>query len=1051
MKLHLSIMKKNKDIKRILNVFLLLCLPLALQAAEISQQQAKEKALAFMLQRQGQTQGAKGLNGGQIQDVEPVEMGLQSLYAFNCEGGGYVIVSGDDRTTPILAYSTGGSLDVAEMPSNLRTWIDGYDDQISRLRQGYAKLLAKRAAQDRPTIEPLIKTRWNQRDPYNWECPKDMKAGGVLSASGCVATAMSQVMYYHKWPQEATLPYTTPGKKDVPSTTFEWDKMLPIYEEGQYTEAQGNAVAHLMRWAGWSVDMEYAASMSGSATGRIEKALRQCFGYDKNVHWVNYGEYSLDAWEELIYNELANGRPVIYNGYNSNHEGHSFICDGYEDGKFHFNWGWGGKADGYFEIRVLEPSFSGVGGSEVNLSWSDLNEATIGIQKPTDDAAIDYAPCTETNEGFYVYGPKELTRGSTSEAFPRIRTHFYVSGAASNHINEEAYRYALLKDGRIHCMLWGGKNKVEPNPNDLISIAYFSVILPDTLSDGEYQMVPMHETGQEPSIRDVVTGSQRNYIGVKVEGTKLTLKNYPEVRLEVSNPRKEYHEDDSSVKSVTFSVKNTSMKDYVGYLNLYMPETQRIWNYERVRLYPNETRDIKVLSKGKSSNAYAKLAADADFCVYADRSFVNCLYGQKINDRRYSFGNFTVSGKYVDSENRIIRGSKLNATVSVTNQTDADYKNLMEILVLNADSLCKEMIFKNGSVEIEAGKTYSVKAEKNIDADWKKVVFCFRYRNDGHILEEIYSDVYTVIPVISTYMKDGTEVRYDDCEVFVTPEDASFVMVQNTSVKQVKPNANPNTVYYADMPQPAGLDNCLVVDGSGTAKSTLFFNTDSEAFYTQGIMPHIRTYVGLQHTFKADETNCWLSLAFPYDNFFGDVVTDVATGEDVSQKIKCYSPCDNEENYGLSKGELHVKSVDSREGFCLLRVDPSLAGRTVRFSEGTFNNILVQVGGLPNMTVFNNYRRQSKENVYVLEGDRFVLKQSCEVPPFKQYMQPDAGAENLPASLTIVDVDNTTGIDEVKSRETDDAEVYYDLQGRRLQGKPQRGLYIKKGGKTTVQ
>ena len=103
------------------------------------------------------------------------------------------------------------------------------------------------------------------------------------------------------------------------------------------------------------------------------------------------------------------------------------------------------------------------------------------------------------------------------------------------------------------------------------------------------------------------------------------------------------------------------------------------------------------------------------------------------------------------------------------------------------------------------------------------------------------------------------------------------------------------------------------------------------------------------------------------------------------------------------------------------------------------------------MTVFNNYRRQSKENVYVLEGDRFVLKESCEIPPFKQYMQPDAGAENLPASLTIVDVDNTTGIDEVKSRETDEAEVYYDLQGRRLQGKPQRGLYIKKGGKTTVQ
>ena len=256
--------------------------------------------------------------------------------------------------------------------------------------------------------------------------------------------------------------------------------------------------------------MEYGADMSGAPTGDIEKALRLCFGYDKNVHWVNSGEYSLDGWEDLIYNELANRRPVIYNGYNSNREGHSFICDGYDDGKFHFNWGWGGKADGYFEIRVLEPSFSGVGGSEVNLSWSDLNEATIGIQKPTDDPAIDYPPCTETNEGFYVYGPTELTRSSTTSAFPRIWTHFYVSGVASININLSAYRYALLKGDHIHCMLWGGRNKVEPNGNEIICIANFSVVLPDTLSDGEYRMVPMLETGKEPSIKEVVTVSQRN-------------------------------------------------------------------------------------------------------------------------------------------------------------------------------------------------------------------------------------------------------------------------------------------------------------------------------------------------------------------------------------------------------------------------------------------------------------------------------------------------------------------------------------------------------------
>ncbi len=262
--------------RRILNLFLLLCLPLMTMGEEISQQQAREKACAFMQHLQGRRAQALG---SVSENVQPVEMGLHSLYAFNCKGGGYVIVSGDDATTPILGYSPDGVLNVDEMPANLRTWLEGYADQIRRLQRGEAKAATRRAPVARAKIEPLVKAQWNQRAPFNLECPKDVEAGGVLSASGCVATAMSQVMYFHKWPQGATTPYTTIGKKDVPSTTFDWDNMLPVYEEGKYTEAQGNAVAHLMRWAGWSVDMQYAAAMSGAATGRIERAMRLCFGY----------------------------------------------------------------------------------------------------------------------------------------------------------------------------------------------------------------------------------------------------------------------------------------------------------------------------------------------------------------------------------------------------------------------------------------------------------------------------------------------------------------------------------------------------------------------------------------------------------------------------------------------------------------------------------------------------------------------------------------------------------------------------------------------------
>ena len=146
--------------RRILNLFLLFCLPLMAMGEEISQQQAKEKACAFMQQLQGRR--AQDLGGVNSQKLQSVEVGLQALYAFNCEGGGYVIVSGDDATTPILGYSPDGALNVDEMPANLRTWLEGYADQIRRLQRGEAKVAARRVPVQRENINPLIESLWNQ-------------------------------------------------------------------------------------------------------------------------------------------------------------------------------------------------------------------------------------------------------------------------------------------------------------------------------------------------------------------------------------------------------------------------------------------------------------------------------------------------------------------------------------------------------------------------------------------------------------------------------------------------------------------------------------------------------------------------------------------------------------------------------------------------------------------------------------------------------------------------------------------------------------------------
>ena len=147
---------------------------------------------------------------------------------------------------------------------------------------------------------------------------------------------------------------------------------------------------------------------------------------------------------------------------------------------------------------------------------------------------------------------------------------------------------------------------------------------------------------------------------------------------------------------------------------------------------------------------------------------------------QYTFTHLTINGKYIDNEKKIIKGNQLKASVSVTNSTDAEFSQFGEFLILNADSLYEEASLHRKEMVIGAGQTYAAEGEQTIDAKWKKVVFSFRFKHDGFINDEIFTDVYTVQPVIYTFTKDGEERRHDECEVFETPEDAMLVMLQNT-------------------------------------------------------------------------------------------------------------------------------------------------------------------------------------------------------------------------------------------------------------------------------
>lgn len=381
-------------------------------AGDITSEQARLQAQRFL---QSRLQGGVGQRASAVAPQLKMAGRVNDLYVFNAVDGGFVIVSNDDCAEPVLGYSEHGMLDIQDIPDNMRAWLQFYADEIawakSRQDQPQTEIrTARRSHAVKTPIAPMLATKWNQTSPYSDQCPymKVSGSGYVYSeteqkgfsncAPGCGAVSMAQVMRYHEWPQEAckaTEPYewheagiTLPS---LPSTIFEWDKMLSSYKSTASPSEEAAAVAKLFKYCGYSTRMIYGP-VSATYTPLIADALKKYFGYNATTTYLSRDDYSYANWLEIIYHELSEGRPVIYGGV-SGGSGHSFVVDGYaEDDFFHINWGWGGKSDDFFKLSVLKPDVQGIGGSSSEEGYHYMQEAIVGVQKPGDTGAIAHVP-----------------------------------------------------------------------------------------------------------------------------------------------------------------------------------------------------------------------------------------------------------------------------------------------------------------------------------------------------------------------------------------------------------------------------------------------------------------------------------------------------------------------------------------------------------------------------------------------------------------------------------------------------------------------------------
>ncbi len=377
----------------------MLAMSLPMTAERVTPEIARKVASTFL--------NNNGAKSAQLTDLSKAA-GFANLYIFTAEPG-FVVMAADDCVQPILGYSLDGFILDEDMPDNVRGWLQGYDDEIQFAIDNQMRATAETAKQWKDltegntkagkatTVVPaLLQTQWNQNGGYysgtyvtlfNNLCPLK---GNTRTVTGCVATAMAQIMKYWNQPAHGigSHSYTWNNQTlsaDFANTNYDWAHMTNTYGKNS-TETEKLAVATLMYHCGVSVEMNYNTSGSGgssASTAAVAEALKTYFNYSPDIVYRSKGDYTNDEWLNMVKTELDAGRPLQYRGSTGSGGGHSFVCDGYDsNNKFHFNWGWAGSYDGYFYLSNLNTGANTQTGAG-NGDYTNDQAAIFGIQPAT--------------------------------------------------------------------------------------------------------------------------------------------------------------------------------------------------------------------------------------------------------------------------------------------------------------------------------------------------------------------------------------------------------------------------------------------------------------------------------------------------------------------------------------------------------------------------------------------------------------------------------------------------------------------------------------------
>ncbi len=848
-------------------------------AAPVTLQQAQQRAQQFMARR-GTAHNMR-LAKQQLR-IEQAQQDNAYYYVFNVgEQQGFVIVSGDDRTPDILGYADNGSFSDQDMPDNMRAWLQGYEDQMKWMEEHPdLQQTSRKVNSTRSSINPLITTMWDQGKPYDRETPiagltrvNDQNGNLVridttFCVTGCVATAMAQIMYYHHWPVDATtdIPgysnsgYNTKGStlpspsNDLPSTTFDWTKIRNTYTNDHFAPE----LAKLMRYCGQAVQMHYSPNESGASTPNVISALKEYFDYDNTANYISRKNYTAVQWADIIYAELQEERPVLYSGSSSG-GGHAFIVDGYsEDEYYHINWGWSGRHNGYFLLSVLNPyanNESGASSSKDGYSFSQ--GAAIGVQ-PQQGTPEPTPAVMMTTQGLTAesstYDRNDVSEDFTMKLIPAIfnmtgETHSFDIGFALFNTSGEmlscykAYTWENLSTNR-------GTNSTT-----------FPVLLGANLADGSYLLENIsREAGTDTWYED--NYARKYALKATITGNTITLEPLT-TSLSGTDITASGTLETNNLITLNTTITNSGTALFNNYLYLFVDG---------------------VLAGGKMFEVEGKEIANFSIeytpISPGEKNLTICTDNQ--GKEVIATGRVTISGSDVITDNidldvtydlinrsgDKIMGNYLQVVANYANNQDVNYSGTVYIYLHRkySDGVYIYTGWSNVYREFSVPANSTAKFEYTFtDLDYDKTYNVeVKYIKAGSEVTGagMLDNYLTPVEAYVLYTTDGEKTYGETAVDISTNASVAFADLRGQStVQNVTSVANPNTIFLLD--DDASLNGATNVIKNGVADKIELI--DGYDFYTP--VAFTATNISLNHT--ADKAfasgSGWETITLPFD------------------------------------------------------------------------------------------------------------------------------------------------------------------------------------------